>query len=320
MDTVFITDHPWPDTDLEQALLGAAGLRLVAGSPTPEPAAEIERRVREADPKAILTCWATVSAIAITSAPRLVHIGRLGVGLDNIDVAAATARGVLVTNVPDYCFEEVSDHAVAMLLALSRGLTVADRSVKAGAWNPGKAQLRRFSELTVGLLGYGRIGRAAAAKLQGFGVSLLAHTPSGRSDGVARPVSLAELLKESDAIIVTAPLTPVTHHLFDAARIAAMKPGAMLINVSRGPIIDNAALTAALERGHLSGAGLDVIEGEPMVPRDLVDRADVIVTPHMAFSSATAIEELRRRACDEVIRVLRGEAPLNPCNSPGVRA
>ena len=316
MSTVFITDYPWPDTDLEAALLAGAGHRLVAGPSVPASAGEIARQTGACGPAAILTCWAPVSAAAIAAAPDLRHIGRLGVGLDNIDVAAATARGILVTNVPDYCFEEVSDHAVALLLALARGLVVADRSVKSGAWSPGEARLRRFRELAVGLVGYGRIGRATAAKLAGFGVELLAFSPSGRTDGVAVPTPLGDLLARSDAVIITAPLTPETHHLFDRARIAAMKPGAVLINVSRGPIIDNAALVEALAAGRLSGAGLDVIEGEPLVPRDLVDRPDVIVTPHMAFSSETAVRELRVRACEEVIRVLGGEPAHNPCNAP----
>jgi D-3-phosphoglycerate dehydrogenase len=319
MGTVILTDYPWLETELEQALFDGAGHRFVAGPSVPADADFIETLVRAEAPVAVLTCWAPVTAAAIAASPGLRIVGRVGVGLDNIDVAAATKAGVQVTNVPDYCFEEVSDHAIAMLLAWSRGLTEADRSVKAGAWIPGKARLRRFRELTVGLLGYGRIGRCMAGKLAGFGVRLMAHTRSGATDGVAEPVSLERLLAQSDAVIVVAPLTPQTHHLFDAARIAAMKPGAVLINVSRGPIIDNAALIAALESGHLSGAGLDVVEGEPIVPRELVERGDVIVTPHMAFSSTTATNELRVRACEEVIRVLAGEAPHNPCNHPQPR-
>ena len=319
MADIFITDHPWPKTDLEQGLLEAAGHNLISGPSVPAPATTIEALVCAANPSAIMTCWAMVSAAAIAAAPNLRHVARLGVGLDNIDVAAATAHGMPVSNVPDYCFEEVSDHAIALLLALSRGLTVADRSVKSGAWLPGQASLRRFRELTIGLVGYGRIGRCAAGKLSGFGVRLLAYTPSGATDGVALPVTLDRLSAESDAIIIVAPLTPASHNLFNRNRIASMKPGSVLINVSRGAIIDNAALIEALSSGHLGGAGLDVIDGEPDVPRDLVDRPDVIVTPHMAFSSTTAIDELRRRACEDVIRVLAGEPPLNLCNQPLVR-
>jgi D-3-phosphoglycerate dehydrogenase len=316
MSTVVMTDYPWAEDSLEHELLAAAGHRLVSGPSAVSPAAEIEALVARAAPAAILTCWAQLTGAAIAAAPDLKIVARLGVGLDNIDVAAASRAGAVVTNVPDYCFEEVSDHAIALLLALSRGLTDADRGVKAGSWTQGGVRLNRFRDTTVGLFGYGRIGRRIAGKLAGFGVRLLACTRSGDTDGVAEPVSLDRLLALSDAILISAPLNDASHHLFDAARIAAMKPGSFLVNVSRGAIIENAALIAALECGHLAGAGLDVVEGEPDPPRALVDRGDVIATPHMAYSSVTATEELRRRACAEVIRVLAGEPPHFPCNQP----
>jgi D-3-phosphoglycerate dehydrogenase len=313
VSTILLTDYPWPDTEIEDVLLSAAGHGFVAGPSVPGSAAETDALVAATQPRAILTCWAPVTAKAIAE-PGLVMVQRMGVGLDNIDVAAATGQGVLVANVPDYCMEEVSDHAIALLLALARGLTREDRAVKSGLWAPGAARLTRVSEMTVGFLGYGRIGQCAGRKLAAFGVRLLAHTRSGAVDDLAEAVPLDRLLGESDAIIVMAPLNEASHHLVDDARIAAMKPGAVLINVSRGAIVDNAALVRALARGHLSGAGLDVVEGEPNPPRDLVDRPDVIVTPHMAFSSMTAMTELRTRACQNVIRVLKGDAPEHPCN------
>ncbi len=319
MSTVVLTDYPWPDDAVERAVLGAAGHTLVCGPSVPAPADAIEALVQANSPAAILTCWAPVTARVIAAAPELAVIGRMGVGLDNIDVPAAAAQGVLVTNVPDYCFEEVSDHAIALLLALNRDLHRGDVGVKAGAWEPGRARPTRFRELTIGLFGYGRIGRCVAGKLAGFGVRLLAHSRSGGTDGVAEPVNLPMLLSLSDAILITAPLNEDSHHLFGESTLAAMKPGALLINVSRGPIVDNAALAAALQSGRLSGAGLDVVEGEPEPPRWLVDRPDVIVTPHMAFSSRTATLELRTRACEEVIRVLAGEPAHNPCNAPASR-
>jgi D-3-phosphoglycerate dehydrogenase len=269
-----------------------------------------------------MTCWAPVSAAAIAAPPALKIIARLGVGLDNIDVAAATARGVVVTNVPDYCVEEVSDHAVGLLLAWARGLVAFDRAVKGGAWAPASARLRRVRDLTVGILGLGRIGACTARKLAAFGVRLIAHNRGAlpRTEAAVEAVSFRALLEASDVVIVHAPLTAETLHRFDDAAFATMKPGAFLINVSRGPIVDNHALARALDSGRLAGAALDVVEGEPQPPPALVARAEVIVTPHIGFSSGASLAELRRRAAEEVVRVLRGEAPLHPCNIPAGQA
>jgi D-3-phosphoglycerate dehydrogenase len=314
MTTVLLTDYAWPDDAIERAVIEGAGFTLKSGDSSPAPAAEIDTLVRAHRPAAIMTCWARVSGEAIAAAPDLRIVQRLGVGLDNIDVAAATARNIVVANVPDYCVEEVSDHAVGLTLAWARGIAAFDRSVKAGAWAPESARLHRVRDLTVGIVGYGRIGKRTAEKFAPFGVRLLAHAPSYKGGHIAEAAALDELLAASDIVIIHAPLSDATHHLFDAARIARMKPGAYLINVSRGPVVDNTALLTALESGHLSGAGLDVVEGEPSPPANIVTRPDVIVTPHVAFSSGASLIELRRRAAEEVVRVLRGEAAHFPCN------
>jgi D-3-phosphoglycerate dehydrogenase len=266
----------------------------------------------------MMSCWARLSAQAIANAPSLRHIARLGVGLDNIDVAAATAHGVLVTNLPDYCVEEVSDHAMALLAAWARGLVFLDRQVKQGRWEPGVSGLRRISDLVVGVLGYGRVGRRAAEKLSGFGTRVLAsgRGPIADPGPNVEPVSFDDLLARSDAVLICAPLTETTHHLFDDDAFARMRPGACLVNVTRGAIIDNDALVCALEAGRLSGAGLDVVEGEPNPPEALTGRGDVIVTPHVAFSSASSVAELRTRVSQEIVRVYRGEPPEHPCNRP----
>ena len=175
--TVLITDHAWPDLAIERAVIEAAGARLVAGPASPASAEAIGALVRTHQPASILTCWAQVDAAAIAASPGLRHVGRIGVGLDNIDVAACTARGVQVTNVPDYCTEEVSDHAVGFALAWTRGLVQLDREVRAGHWNPAGARLRRLADLTVGIVGFGRIGQATARKLGAFGCRLLANSP-----------------------------------------------------------------------------------------------------------------------------------------------
>ncbi|HEX7650140.1 MAG TPA: C-terminal binding protein [Noviherbaspirillum sp.] len=313
--TVLLTDYAWPDDSVERGIVESAGMRLISGPADPSPASGIEALVREHQPSAILTCWAQVSAEAIAASPGVKIVARLGVGLDNIAVDAATARNIQVTNVPDYCVEEVSDHAVGFALAWTRGLVHFDREVRAGRWVPADAKLRRLSTLTCGLIGFGRIGRMTARKLGAFGSRVLAYDPYMPKDAAGvQPVSLEELLAQSDIVIVHAPLTEGTRHLVNRERIALMRPGSLLINVSRGAIVDTDAVIEALQSGRLSGAALDVLESEPGVPSALLAQPGAMLTPHVAFSSDASLLELRRRATEEVVRVLRGEAPQNPCN------
>lgn len=314
--TVLLTDYAWPDTAIEAQIMEGAGLRLVAGPPKAAPAELIAKLAAEHRPAAIMTNWAPVSAAALAASPALRIVARLGVGLDNIAVDEATRRGIWVTNVPDYCTEEVSDHAVGMLLAWARGIVRFDREVRAGHWEPAGARLRRVRDLTCGILGLGRTGRRTAEKLRGFGMRLLGLA---RGSDVVIPgvemTTLEELLRRSDAVIVHLPLTAATRHLLDRERIGLMKPGAILVNVSRGAVIDSQALAAALESGRLAGAALDVLEDEPRVPPAL-RRPEVILTPHVAFSSDASLRDLRRNASEEVVRVLRGEPPRHACNAP----
>jgi D-3-phosphoglycerate dehydrogenase len=315
--TVLLTDRAWPDDSIERGVLEEAGFRLVTGAPDPAPAATIEALVAEHQPAAILTCWAPVSAAAITKTAPLRVVARMGVGLDNIAVTAATERGVLVTNVPDYCVEEVSDHAVGLVLAWTRGLVAADREVLAGRWNPAGARLRRLSTLTCGVVGFGRIGRVTAAKLQALGASVVISDPHPPEDTGGAPVlGLDELLARSDVVVLHAPLTDGTRHLIGARELALMPSGALLVNVSRGGLVDTAAVVASLRAGHLGGAGLDVLEEEPSVPAELLAHPSVVITPHIAFSSDASVAELRRSAAQEVVRVLLGEPPRYPCNRP----
>jgi D-3-phosphoglycerate dehydrogenase len=315
---VLLTDHPWPDLDIERSLFAAAGLELVAGPVRAPSGDEVARRAATVDPRAIMTCWAPVSAEAISAPGHLAVVARLGVGLDNIAVEAATARGAWVTNVPDYCVGEVSDHAVAMLLAGMRGLTTLDRAAKAGRWAPEAARLSRIADLTVGIIGYGRIGQLTARKLQAFGCRVLVHSRSPRPpDAPFEAVPLDAIQRECDAIILHAPLTTETHSLVNKAFLAACARQPYLINVSRGALVDNRALLEALERGKIRGAALDVIDGEPDVPSSILRHEAILVTPHIAFSSLASVRELRTRACEDVVRALSGERPVHPCNEPG---
>ncbi len=314
--TVLLTDYAWLDNTIEAELIEAAGFRLVAGPAKAASAELIAALATEHQPAAIMTNWAPVSAAAIAASPPLRVVARLGVGLDNIAVDEATRRGIWVTNVPDYCVEEVSDHAVGMLLTWARGIAQYDREVKAGRWEPAGARLRRVRDLTCGIIGFGRTGRRTAEKLRGFGVRLLAHARRPVPDaGDVEMTTLEELLRRADVVIVHLPLTADTRHLLDRARIALMKPGACIVNVSRGAVIESEALIDALEGGRLAGAALDVLENEPRVPPGLL-RPNVILTPHIAFSSDASLRDVRRKASEDVIRALRGERPAQARNEP----
>jgi D-3-phosphoglycerate dehydrogenase len=319
--TVLLTDFAWPDDSIEREVIERAGLRLVSGPAKPTHGSEIEELVKKYQPAGIMTCWAEVSAASIAASRPLKIVSRLGVGLDNIAVEAATDRGIWVTNVPDYCVEEVSDHAVGFALAWTRGLIHFDRDVRAGRWDPAGARLRRLAQLTCGIVGFGRIGRATARKLAAFGCRMLAHDPAlrGEVEGVSC-VELDALMRQSDIVVVHAPSLPATHHLINADRLGLMPRGGLLINVSRGAVVDTAAVIEALRTGKLSAAGLDVLESEPSVPQALLAHGGAMLTPHVAFSSDASLAELRRRAAEEVVRVLGGDAPKEPRNRPASRA
>ena len=313
-DLVLLTDHPWAGVDIEREVLGAAGAELAECPPGATPEQVLALCSGAA---AIMTCWAPVTRAMVEAAPGLQVVARMGVGLDNIDRDAAAERDVVVTNVPDYCVEEVSDHVVALVHAWARGIVRYDRSVRGGDWLPAAFPLRRVSELTVGVLGLGRIGARTAAKMSALGCRVLGHDPAGAAPGVpVTEVARDVLLAESDVVTVHVPLLPATHHLVDAAFLAAMRQGALLVNVSRGGLADTAAVTAALGSGHLGGAALDVLENEPEIPSELIALDGAIVTPHVAFLSATSVAELRRRAAEDVADVLRGRAPRNAVRPP----
>ena len=325
---VVVTDHPWPDVEIERSVLAGAGLELRAGPGRAGTAAEIETLVARHDPVAIMTCWAEVSARAIALPSELLVVARMGVGLDNIAVAAATARGAWVINVPDYCVQEVSDHAIALMLAHWRDVVVTDRASKQGVWNPTAAVARRVRDRTVGIIGYGRIGSTTARKMaRGFGCRVLVNSPGLlREHGAGHELApgiivaaLAQLQEEADAIVLHLPLVDSTRRLVDKKFLAACRRKPLLVNVSRGGLVDNDALVHALEHGLLSGAALDVIEGEPAPPLSVIGRADVIATPHIGFLSDASVAEVRRRSCEDVVRAVSGEKPRNPCNAPHAR-
>jgi D-3-phosphoglycerate dehydrogenase len=249
-------------------------------------------------------------------------IVRYGIGVDTIDVAAATERGIFVANVPDYCLDEVSDHALALLLMLSRQMIPSIALAREDTWPVAKMPpLQRLRGQTCGLVGCGRIGSLLAGKVSALGMRVIIHDPylseERARDMGAELVSLDALLARADFISLHAPLTGETRNLFDAAAFSKMKKTASIVNTARGGLIDEAALLAALDAGQISGAGLDVVESETAVTpvrTALVIHPKIIVTAHTAWLSQQARATLQLRAIEQALACLRGETPYGLIN------
>jgi len=311
---VLITDRAWPDSDIERAILQEAGAELIEATATDE--ATLAELARDVD--AIGTNWARVTEPVIRSCTKCKIVARFGIGLDNIDVRVATELGIPVTNCPDYCVSEVSDHALGLLLACARRIGFFHWRTKQGDYNLDAATtMRRLSSQTVGLIGLGHTARELVPKLRAIGFKVIAHTRSGNSHGTdCQMVSLKDLLTQSDFVSLHAPLTPETHHLINAERLGLMKPTAYLINTSRGGLIDASVLWNAIHTNKLAGAALDVFEPEPPdLNLPLYRDERVIVTPHAAFVSAESLEQLRRQATHQIVQALHGRRPDNVVNS-----
>lgn len=269
-----------------------------------------------------LVSWAPVVAHDLDRLRALRVIATPSVGIDHVDVEAATRRGVWVCHVPDYCIDEMADHALALLLALVRGVVELDRSVRAGAWSARAAgELRRVSELRLGVIGFGRIGRALARRAQALEMDVAAHDPFVLDSDIAaegiRPLGLEELMRASTAISVHAPLTEETRALIGARELALLPDGAFVVNVSRGGLVDTHALLESLESGHLGGVALDVLEVEPPTPASPAPAAPgLIVNPHAGWYSEHADELANRRAAESVLDVLEGRTPRGAVNEP----
>ena len=265
----------------------------------------------------------------IEALPDLRVIGRYAVGYDNIDLEAAQERGVVVTHFPGYCTDEVADHALSLILALSRRLFPSDRRLREGHWVGHSldtafvtgGEIWPLRDLTVGVVGFGRIGQAVVGRLRPFGCRIVVADPYVDAATIQsagpEPVSLGDLLAASDIVTIHCPLTPETRHLIGTAQLRAMRPGAMLVNTARGPIVDGAALAAALESGHLQSAALDVMEHEPVDPGDpILVAPNLIVTPHSAYYSERSMEVLRRETFVDVLAVLAGESARTTVTPP----
>jgi D-3-phosphoglycerate dehydrogenase / 2-oxoglutarate reductase len=316
--TVVITDHVFASLSIEHDLLGAIGATVVPLQATSEDA--LLDAVADAD--ALLVCYAPVTARVIARMARCRIIARYGIGVDNVDVKAASAKGIAVTNVPDYCVDEVSDHALALLLACARRVVPLASGARAGRWEAKDAvPIRRVRGQTLGLVGFGKIPRRLAEKVGPLGLHAIAFDPyvdAGTMSGYGvRKVPLDALLAQSDFVSVHAPLVPETRGLIGEAELRTMKPTAYLINTARGPLVQDAALVRALRARWIAGAALDVVEQEPPAVEHPLRRMDnVILTPHVAFYAEESVQELQRKATEEVVRVLSGQDPRSPVNVP----
>jgi D-3-phosphoglycerate dehydrogenase len=286
----------------------------LAAGVTPDAILQVAR-----DADALLVTYAKITADMIAQMTRCRIIARFGIGVDNVDIPAATNAGIVVTRVPDYCIDEVSDHTLALLLALARKITFANSRAQAGHWEMSAVvPIHRLRGSVLGLVGFGRIPQLVAPKAKAFGLRVISCDPQVSREAMDRAgvekVEFFELLAVSDFISIHAPLTPETNGLFNADVFRRMKPTAHLINTARGPIVKEQALADALDQGLLAGAALDVLSHEPPSGSPLLGRDHVILTPHVSFYSAESLVELQCKAAEEVVRVLGAEKPLHALN------
>jgi D-3-phosphoglycerate dehydrogenase len=306
---IAVTENIFPTLDPAKAALARLKPTLRMAKSTS--ADDILEVARDAD--AILVTYAKLPRELIMQLTRCKAIGRFGLGVDNIDLPACKEKGIAVNYVPDYCIREVSDHAVALLLALIRKIPLSNKVVQAGRWEmPVVVPIRRIQGTVLGLLGFGNIPRLVAPKAKAFGMKVIAFDPYAKPElfknaGV-ESVDFDTLLKTSDYISVHAPHTPQTRGMVNADAFAKMKKGAYIVNTARGPLIDEPALIAALDAGQIGGAALDVVAVEPLAKDSpLLGRDNVIITPHTAFYSIEALDELQSKCASDVARVLSGE-------------
>lgn len=314
MPRVVVSDHPFGALDVEHRVLDPLDVELLLAPETD--AATLAGLASGAE--ALLVCYAPIPASVVEAAAGAgcKVISRYGIGYDNVDIAAATRAGIVVTNVPDYCLEEVANHTLALLLASVRGVVGAATAVREGAWTS-DAVLHSLQGRVLALIGLGRIGKKVAERARAFGFHVVAYDPFVREapPGIELATGLEEALAAADVVSLHLPLTAESRHMIRGETIAAMEHAPLLVNTSRGGLVDLDAVLRALDDGRLSGVALDVTDPEPL-PADhpLRTHPRAIVTPHMAYYSEEAQAELQRRAAEEVALALRGEPPRSPVN------
>jgi len=304
---VVLTDQVFPDVELERAMLGEIDAELVV--PEGDRAAVLDAA---AGADALLNTYLPLAADDIAGLGRCRVIARYGIGVDNLDLDAARRAGIVVTNVPDYCVEEVAAHTLALILAAVRRLPAGFERGRSEPWTlDGLRPIPRLSELTFGIVGLGRIGRAVIDLLRPLGGRLVGFDPyaADTPDGVERIADLDELLATADVVSLHLPVTAETRGLIDGGRLARMRPGAILVNTSRGALVRTDDLVGALQDGHLGGAAVDVLEHEAADAKSLAGLPNAIVTPHMAYYSEASLRESQQKATMQVVKVLTGLPP-----------
>lgn len=309
---VLVTDPVGGNEEILRNVVEAGGHNLLVGTPS---------TWRDYLPAAngIICNLEKIGAAELAKAKNCRIVARLGIGVDSVDVAGASARGIWVTNVPRYCADEVAEHTLAMIMSLQRRLREAQADLENGRWNQlAYRGIHRASETALGIVGLGQLGRATAQRAAALGYRLLGHDPHIGHFDFGFPIRICEiddLVETSDIVSLHLPLSAATRNLMDAARIARMKRGSYLVNVSRGGLVEEAALLDAIESGHLAGAALDAFENEPLsATSKLHRRPNLLLTPHIAFLSEESLVSLQRQAAEEILRVFSGAAPQNPVN------
>ena len=315
--TIVVTDYKFPDLALEQAAAEHAGCVLIGHHCESE--AELKAAVADAD--AVITQFARLSAPVVAAMTRARAIVRYGIGVDNVDLDAARQHGIPVANIPDYCIDEVADHTLSFILAMTRQVVTHTADLRAGHWRLAVpvSGMKVLRDQTVGLVGFGRIGREVAARLLAFKCRVLVYDPMVPEAEIQRlgalSVPLTQLLAESDIVSLHCPSTPATRHIIGPAALAAMKPGALLVNVARGDLVDTNALLDSLQSGHLGAAALDVFDPEPLpLAHALRTLPNVVIAPHIASVSVTAVQALRQGAIARAVAAVRGQLPDNVVN------
>jgi D-3-phosphoglycerate dehydrogenase len=311
---VVLTDNIFPDLNLERDMLAAAGAELVLADPERDLAEELK------DADAVINTYAKLPAPVIEKLERCRLIIRNGIGVDTIDVAAASQKGIMVANIPTYCLEEVATHATALILACNRKVVFLNGKVKAGIWNVKLAIPIQAPEASVvGLAGFGRIPRSVSRRVKALGFDVIAYDPYvAQADADVYGVTMVDfstLLAKSDYISIHCPLTAETRGMFDYEAFRKMKRSAYLINTARGAVVKEKDLVAALRDGLIAGAALDVLETDGIAPdHPFLEMENVILTPHAAWYSEQSILRRRTQTVEEVIKVLKGGEPTSFVN------
>lgn len=317
--TVLVTDYNYGDLSIERDIFEdtQADIEIATAEATTE--SEVIEAATAINPDALLVQYAPITAEVLEAIPNLSVIGRYGVGVDNVDISAATDREVIVLNVPDYCHHEVAEHALALILNCVRNVSRYDRAVRGGNWDwETGTPIHRLAGSTVGLVGFGDIPRHLATKLGGLGIDIIGYDPyvseeEFESKNVEK-VSFEDLCRHADIVSLHAPLTEETNELLDADAFRAMSDTTILVNTARGGLVDIDALETALRTGNIAAAGLDVLPDEPPDEIPLTNLESVVLTPHTAWYSEESIITLRQSLAHDVVTALLGERPENPVN------